>query len=166
EARPAGAAVELVLGAEELGAAASADEAARLVVVPERSGEGRLGALLAQNAELLGRQLAAPLFLGLANAIVHGAGIVAPIAEDRGWQVPRRQPGRRGTPVPLSLERGELVADAPGDGERLTEVPDVLGMQADARAPPIFLVAQARAHAELQVVRGVGHDGVTARAGA
>src|SRR5947208_11748456 len=50
EARPPGAAVELVLGAEELGATASAEEAPRLVVVPEGAGEGALGAFLTEHA--------------------------------------------------------------------------------------------------------------------
>src|SRR5438067_10537580 len=123
EPRPAGAAVELGLGAEELGAAAGAEEAAGLVVVPERAGEGALGALLTENAVLLGRQLAAPLLVGLLYALVHGAGIVIPIAQGGRppfERVPRRPEGdaaRRSA----SSEPGELVADAPGDGEGLTE---------------------------------------------
>src|SRR5258705_7535339 len=46
EARPPGAALELVVGAEQLGAAARAEEAPGLVIVPQRSAEGALGPLL------------------------------------------------------------------------------------------------------------------------
>src|SRR5438309_4085605 len=80
EARPAGAALELVVGAEQLRAAARAHEAPRLVVVPQRSAEGALGALLAEHAILLERQLAAPLIVGLLDLLVHGAADYTPSA--------------------------------------------------------------------------------------
>src|SRR3954463_12338505 len=63
EARPAAAALELFLGAEELRSAARAEIPSRLVVVPQGAGEGALGAFLPQDPVLLGRQLAAPFFV-------------------------------------------------------------------------------------------------------
>src|SRR5467141_2922518 len=83
EARPAGAALELVVGAEQLRAAARAEEAPRLVIVPQRSTEGALGPLLAQHAILLERQLAAPLFVALLDLVVHGAADSNPSAAGR-----------------------------------------------------------------------------------
>src|SRR5260370_25682920 len=71
EAGPAAAALELLLGAKELGAAARAKVAAGLVVVPERAGERALGGLLPKHAILLGRQLAAPLLVALLDLVVH-----------------------------------------------------------------------------------------------
>src|SRR4051794_13446940 len=71
EARPAAPALELLLGTEQLRAAAGAEVAPGPVIVPERSGECPLGALLAQDPVLLGRQLSAPLLVGLLDAISH-----------------------------------------------------------------------------------------------
>src|SRR6267143_2539814 len=83
EARPPGAALELVVGAEQLGAAARAHEAPGLVIVPQRSAEGALGPLLAEHAVLLQRQLAAPLLLALLDLLVHGAADSSPSAAGR-----------------------------------------------------------------------------------
>src|SRR5260370_2817478 len=71
EAGPAAAALELLLGAKELGAAARAKVAAGLVVVPESAGKRTLGGLLPKHAILLGRQLAAPLLVALLDLLVH-----------------------------------------------------------------------------------------------
>ncbi len=65
EARPAGAGIELGLGAEERQAAAGAHEGAGARLVVERAGERPLGAPLPQDAVLLRRQLLAPLRVGL-----------------------------------------------------------------------------------------------------
>src|SRR4051812_44236965 len=67
EARPARAGVELRLGVEQLRAAGGAAVDAVLVVVPVLAGERALGALLAQHLVLLGRELLAPLGVGLLN---------------------------------------------------------------------------------------------------
>src|SRR5688572_20169899 len=61
EARPAGAAVKLVLRAEDRETAAGAEEMAAAMLLVERAAAGALGALLAQHPELLGAQPAAPL---------------------------------------------------------------------------------------------------------
>src|SRR3989454_11799649 len=60
EARPTGAAVELVLGAEELRATAGAEEAPRLVVVPERAVDCAIGGFLTEQAVLVRGQLLPP----------------------------------------------------------------------------------------------------------
>src|SRR5881392_1903169 len=74
EAGPAAAALELVLGAKKLGAAAGAQESAGPVVVQQRAGEGPLGALLPKHSILLGGQLAPPLLVGLFDLVVHDRG--------------------------------------------------------------------------------------------
>src|SRR5262245_12113842 len=61
EAGPAAAGLELVIGAEQLGAAAHAAVDAGLVIVPVLAGEGALRAVLARHLELLRRQLLLPL---------------------------------------------------------------------------------------------------------
>src|SRR5690349_5154670 len=83
EARPAGAALELLLRPEQLGAAAGAEEPSGLVVVVESARERPLGALLPQHAVLLRRQLAAPLLVGLPDLVAHGDRIVPPSSRSR-----------------------------------------------------------------------------------
>ena len=61
EARPAGAGVELRVRAEQLVAAGAAAVDAVGLRVRVRAGERRLGALLAQDVEAVGRELLAPL---------------------------------------------------------------------------------------------------------
>src|SRR5881394_2279232 len=63
EAGPAGARVELGVGGEELGAAADAAVHPLALLVDVRSGEGALGAGLAGDLVLLGRELFAPLLV-------------------------------------------------------------------------------------------------------
>src|SRR5215207_6244709 len=60
EAGPAGAGVELGVGGEQLGAAADAAVHALRLLVPVGTGERPLGAGLAGDLELLGRQLLTP----------------------------------------------------------------------------------------------------------
>src|SRR5260370_31304454 len=88
---PAAAALELLPGAKELGAAARAKVAAGLVVIPERASERALGGLLAKHAILLGRQLAAPLLVALLDLVVHRPNIpFSPCAGANGYTaVPR-----------------------------------------------------------------------------
>src|SRR4051794_3281194 len=69
EARPAGAGVELRRGREQLGAAARAAVHAVLLDVPVLAGERALGAALAQHLVLLGRELLAPLLVGLVDLL-------------------------------------------------------------------------------------------------
>src|SRR5688500_16046153 len=61
EARPAGAAFELVLRAKHGKVAASAQEIAAAMLPVERAASGALGALLTKHPELLGGQPPAPL---------------------------------------------------------------------------------------------------------
>src|SRR5581483_1972390 len=56
EARPAGAALELGLGAEQLLVAAGAVKRARALLMQQRAAAGTLGAVLAHDVILLGRQ--------------------------------------------------------------------------------------------------------------
>src|SRR5205085_7949997 len=65
EGRPAAARVVLRVGVEQLRAAPGAAVAARLEDVIVLATKRRLGSLLPQDAVLLGRQLLAPLLLGL-----------------------------------------------------------------------------------------------------
>src|SRR5262249_34335396 len=65
EARPAAARIDLVMGAEQLGAATHAPVASLVVVVPVDAGEGRFRSLLAGNVKLLGRELRPPFLVGL-----------------------------------------------------------------------------------------------------
>src|SRR5581483_2954048 len=71
KARPAGAAIELGVRAEQLQAAADADVFALLVIVPVLAGESALGAVVSCDFVLLGRQLLAPLFIGLDYFVYH-----------------------------------------------------------------------------------------------
>src|SRR5438445_10273445 len=110
EAGPAGAALEFVVRAEQLGAASRAEEAARLVVVPKRAAEGALGPLLAEDAVLLGRQLAAPLFVAFLDLVVHGAADTNPSAA--GTADPYQ-------PAMLSSNRWARSASSAGRGDSL-----------------------------------------------
>src|SRR2546421_178777 len=65
EARPAGAGLVLLVGAEKQLAAAGAVIASLFLAVLVFAREGALGALLAQHVVLRGRELLAPLGLGL-----------------------------------------------------------------------------------------------------
>src|SRR4051812_30712972 len=69
EARPAGAALELLLRLEQLLPAARAGEGAGALLVIERAASRPLGAVLAHDVELLGRQNLAPLGLGVGDGI-------------------------------------------------------------------------------------------------
>src|SRR3954452_9779688 len=71
EARPARAALELRVGAEQLGAAAGALEHAVVLGEGVLAGERRLGRLAAQHGVLLRRQLLAPLRVCLLD-LLHG----------------------------------------------------------------------------------------------
>src|SRR5206468_10317420 len=81
EARPAGAGVELGVGAEELLTAARAAVHAVAVLVPICAREGLLGALVAEHLVLLGRQLLAPVgfrLLNLLHLTSSSVGFIAP----------------------------------------------------------------------------------------
>src|SRR3954468_24516349 len=67
EARPARARVELGVGAEQLRAAAGTDERAVGLGVEELARERALGGAVAQDLELVGVELLAPLLLGLGD---------------------------------------------------------------------------------------------------
>src|SRR5581483_3935420 len=113
EAGPARAALELVLGAKELRAASGAEEAAGLVIVPERARERALRALLPQDAVLLRRQLAPPLLIALLQCVVHGQRILRRSSPDvRGrytavHPVRNRTGGRLAAP-PVLFQRGDV----------------------------------------------------------
>src|SRR5262245_25869747 len=66
---PAATRVVLGRGTEELGATPGAAVGPRLEHVVVLAAERRLGSLLTQDAELLGRQLPAPLLLGLLDLL-------------------------------------------------------------------------------------------------
>src|SRR5690348_5132426 len=72
EARPAGAGIELGVGAEELLAAAHAGIGAGRLGVPIGAAEGALGALLARDAVLLGCELGAPLGVAFDHLVLAG----------------------------------------------------------------------------------------------
>src|SRR4051794_10075469 len=63
EARPAGAALELLLRSEQLLSATHAGERAGALFVVERAGAGTLGAVAAQDIVLLGGEQLAPLLV-------------------------------------------------------------------------------------------------------
>src|SRR5436190_22571388 len=87
EARPAGARVELRVGIEELRAAGCAAVVAGLLVVGVLAREGRLGARPAQHLVLRGRQLLAPLAIGLDDAwLAHARGSSSKGAAARPWE--------------------------------------------------------------------------------
>src|SRR5262245_34900583 len=71
EARPAGARVELRLGAEQLRPTAGAAVDARLLRVDVGAGEGPLGALPAQHLVLLRAELGPPIGVRLLDALAH-----------------------------------------------------------------------------------------------
>src|SRR5690348_9227093 len=77
EARPAGARFEFGAGIEQRLAAADADIGTGRVRVPIFAGEGALGAFLARDAVLLGRELRLPFGVGLARRLARLAGCVA-----------------------------------------------------------------------------------------
>src|SRR5262249_1162332 len=72
EARPAGAAVELALGAKQRLAAAGAAEGAGALLVVERPAARRFGAVAAQPVVLLGREQLAPFRIGVGDGILLG----------------------------------------------------------------------------------------------
>src|SRR5712691_10528659 len=67
EARPAGAALELLLRHEQRLAASRAGEGAGAFLVVERATPGRLGAVPAQHVVLLGREQPAPLLVAMGD---------------------------------------------------------------------------------------------------
>src|SRR3954468_10421177 len=69
EARPAGAALELGLGHEQLLPAARAGEGAGALLEVQRAASRPLGAVLAHDVELLGRQNLAPFGLGMRDRV-------------------------------------------------------------------------------------------------
>src|SRR5438270_7530509 len=73
EARPPGARLELGVGAEQVGAAARAPVHPGVLAVDVLAGEGGLGALLAQDLVLLGRELLAPLVIAPGDLLGHTA---------------------------------------------------------------------------------------------
>src|SRR5262245_47879741 len=70
EARPAGAALELLLGHEQRLAAARAGEGAGALLVVERAAARGLGAVAAQDVVLLGCEQAAPLLVGVGDRVL------------------------------------------------------------------------------------------------
>src|SRR5579884_2950804 len=71
KARPSGAGIEFRVRAEELRAAADAFVGSTFVMIPILAGERRLGAFLARDVILLGRQLTPPLGFRLVNFFYH-----------------------------------------------------------------------------------------------
>src|SRR5689334_15102126 len=69
EARPAGAALKLALGPEQILAAADTGERARALLVVQGTASRPLRAMLAHDVELLGRKQLAPLRLAVADGI-------------------------------------------------------------------------------------------------
>src|SRR5262249_33436079 len=69
EARPAGAGVELRVGAEQLGAARTAPEDAVLLHAVEAARRGRLGRSAAKNRVAVGIALLPPLLVGLTDLL-------------------------------------------------------------------------------------------------
>src|SRR5262249_56087380 len=68
--RPAGAALELLLGHEQRLAAARAAEGTGALLVVERAAAGGLGAVAAQDVVLLGREQASPLLVGVGDRVL------------------------------------------------------------------------------------------------
>src|SRR5688572_19702943 len=71
KAGPAGTALELAAGGEQRLPAAGTAERAGALLLEQRAGPGRLGAVAAQHGVLLRRQRAAPLLVSLFNWILH-----------------------------------------------------------------------------------------------
>src|SRR2546427_530757 len=71
EARPPGAGVKLRVRAEEVRSARGALVRSAVLGVDVLAGEGRLGALAAQDLVLLGGELAAPLLVCLLDLLGH-----------------------------------------------------------------------------------------------
>src|SRR4051794_22009909 len=114
--RPAAPGVVLRIGFEQLCAAAGAPVRARLEYVVVLTAERRLGSLLAQDAVLLGRQLGAPLLLGLLD-LRHDSSVVRPGGAPNGIRTratalkgPRPGPLVDGGPEGLRLPGGGRVA--------------------------------------------------------
>src|SRR4051794_24448429 len=78
EARPAGAALELAPGDEQLLPAADARERAGALLVVQRTASRRLGAMLAHDVELLGCQQLAPLGVAMADRVGFDIHVAAP----------------------------------------------------------------------------------------
>src|SRR5258708_35479456 len=87
EARPAGAALELLLRGEQRLAAAGAVERAGTLLVIERAAARPFGAVLAHDVELLGREQLLPLRLGVRHGILPGVRLRAHdrFARSLGW---------------------------------------------------------------------------------
>src|SRR5262245_28115339 len=83
EARPAGTAVELRLGGEQGKVAAGTGEGAATMLVDERARARALRAVLAQDAELLGREQLPPLGLGVRHLEGLGRGLAAAASAGR-----------------------------------------------------------------------------------
>src|SRR5262245_26767738 len=75
EARPASAALELGLGDEQRLRAAGARKRAGTLLIVERAAAGRFGAVPAHDRILLGREQAAPFFLGVGDRIGLAGGL-------------------------------------------------------------------------------------------
>src|SRR6266496_2184002 len=75
ETGPAGAGLELVLGAKQVKAAADTLVNARLVIVPVLAGKGAFCALFAGDLELLRVEQLLPFFLGFNDFIFHVPGL-------------------------------------------------------------------------------------------
>ena len=73
ETGPAGAGVELLVGAEQFIAAGRAQIFTLLVVVPVGAGEGPLGPGLPEHLVVLGGQSSAPFLVGLGKFGLHGS---------------------------------------------------------------------------------------------
>src|SRR3546814_20923748 len=95
EAGPAGAAVELRLGAEQRVAAAGTDIGALVLAGVVLTGEGALGPLEAADAELFRRQLTHP-FLGALADLLRIAGVGGHVRLLRFKRFPDREEGTVG----------------------------------------------------------------------
>ena len=110
EAGPAAAGVELGAAQKEQRAAAGAVVVAGLVILGERAGEGALGALLAQDVILLGRERGAPLGVAADDLLLVNRSWGPPGKNTRagaaecGSRAIRAGAARPGLPPPIELD--------------------------------------------------------------
>src|SRR5262249_31663555 len=107
EAGPAAVRLELLARGEERLAAGGAAEGAPLLGGVVLAAEGRLGALLAEHPVLIGRQLLAPLGVGLLDLLGHG-GLRGRLAQPGAAPLRPRHSG-------ASVAGGERVGKTTGD---------------------------------------------------
>src|SRR6185503_8028926 len=118
EARPARAGVELHARVEELVAAAGAAVHAVVVLVPVLTGEGALGAALAEHLVLLGSELLAPLLVGLSNVCRHLDPFLSPLEGYDGCAANHAAGHEQGTDADPRVRSARARARAVADRRR------------------------------------------------